>query len=220
MAAPRRTRATSAETPEKDPMDLDELLAFTEEDSNPVAVEETAPEPPVEEDDEDARIAALQAELAKPAVKAPEYVPVNQRTEKQQRIADLEDQLAKKRANEDSGPSYEDSDSEDGVLIHILEDGFMVNGVIGYRGQEFFFPYDSLAYRQTSTTDGGSWLDLADDVEEQYRRYGSQKFASGPWRGRRWDNFAGMNDSERADAVRAAQAEKQRGRRAPVMSSF
>lgn len=213
-------------TTEESSLNIDDILGNAAP-SAPVAETTPAPVPDMDEiistttselDAEDAELAALQAELAKPAPKVEEFVSSNkitpdaELTEKQLAIREAKDALAKKRAleNEQAAQTYETASSANVVIIHILEDGFTVNGEICYRGRELHFDRDGMAYKQTLDRNGVSWLDLADDTDAQFERWGSMKFASGPWRGRRFDQLTlkdlpeGASEADLASAKKAA----------------
>lgn len=140
---------------------------------------EAAPAPdltPVVEDDEAAEIAALKAALAQPLPTEAELTP------QQQELRDLRDQMAQRQAQiaEQSSAQYEEvQDGQDSILIHILQDGFTINGLVTYRGQEFEFPVGGQAYQQTLNRHGKSWLDLTE--EEQEDRWTEARFGHGKW---------------------------------------
>lgn len=229
MAAPKKAPAvkTTAST------DLNSLLEMTEEDqaqatvveAEPDHMEEPVPEAPSfdslaaeVEDEEDAELARLQAELDKPA---PKY-EVEELTPKQRQIQELRDKLAQRQAEEiaAAAPSYESTDpSAEKILIHVLEDGITLQGEVWYRGQEIEFTVGSLAHKQTFNKHGKSWLDMADDEDAQYNRWGKLYFRSGPWRGRRLGQITMADlppDATDADLERIRRAESKR-RDAPIL---
>lgn len=197
--------------PTDQPLDMDALLSADPADEAPVEEPQETPEAK--------RIRELEETLNAPSpahgVDAAELTP------EQQRIRELEDRLARKVAaeREAAGPQYEEY-VEDGekILIHFLEDGFTFSGVMWYRGQECEFVVGSKAYEQQKDRNGNSWLDLRDDVEGQYARYGKQYFASGPWRGRPWGDTTGLTDPNEIAAARAVgDRERARNRAVPVL---
>jgi hypothetical protein len=233
--------ATSKKTPAA-PSDasLDDLLSITADDS--VGAELTTDETPVEtdiplnadapdalsfedvlaeseEDQEDAEIKRLKAELAKPMPK-PEVAEL---TPKQQELKALKDQLAQRRAQELSflPPTYEDfEEGEDAITIHILIDGFTVQGEVFYRGQEIVFPKGGKAYQQTINRLGKSWLDLRSDDNAQYDRWGKVYFHEGPWPFKGWEQLTLRDlgpDATEADLAKAIKSERLRRRLAPVL---
>lgn len=142
-------------------------------------------------------------------------------------IRDAEDMLAAKAAQEMSSaaPTYEAPQGGNTILIHIVNDGLPINGQMTYRGQEFEFEVGGKAYNQTLDRFGNTFLDLADDIDAQYQKWGEQKIASGPWRGKRvgytiQDAPREMTQAEKvqwlADMNAHAAAEARRGRAAPV----
>lgn len=142
-------------------------------------------------------------------------------------IRDAEDMLAAKATQEmaSAAPAYEAPQSGNTILIHIVNDGLPINGQMTYRGQEFEFEVGGKAYNQTLDRFGNTFLDLADDVDAQYQKWGEQKIASGPWRGKRvgytlQDAPREMSQAEKvqwlADMNAHAAAEARRGRAAPV----
>lgn len=192
-------------------------------------------------DDEDAaRIRELQARLAEPP--KPKKVassthdaqgrplPEDQLTPAQREIRHLEDELAKRLAKEAEEAETEyvsPAEGKETLLIHIVNDGLTINGQMTYRGQEFEFEVGGMAWNQTVDRTGFSYLSLVDDIDAQYERWGEQKFARGPWRGRRGvtekDIPRSLNtEQERQqwleDARAAQDAERRRGRAAPVFS--
>ena len=199
------------------PLDMDTLLAGAE----------AAPQPE-EETPEQRRIRELQEELAKPLPPPPPplpetpepFVPTEKLTPDQQRIRELEDQLARRNAEIlDASPLTYEQPREDGekILIHFLEDGCSFGGQVWYRGQEVEFTVGSDNYQKQFDTKGRSWLDLADDKAAQFKRWGRQMFASGPWPGKPWGDTSGLTDPDEIKAAEAAaEAERRRGRGAPV----
>lgn len=177
--------------------DLNSLLELTEEDQQTAPAEPDHMEEPVPEeaatfesvaaeveDEEDAELARLQAELDKPA---PVY-ETEKLTPKQRQIQELRDKLAQRQAEEiaAAAPAYEQSTDPNAekILIHVLEDGITLQGEVWYRGQEIEFTVGSKAHQQTFNRHGKSWLDMASDEEAQYNRWGKLYFREGPWRGR------------------------------------
>jgi hypothetical protein len=226
VAARRNTPATPT-TKVAEALDFDALLEPNTDDlvtntaddvlpaETPVKVED--PETENVETPEQARIRELRATLARPATYK---APVNKiLTPEQQEIRDLEDQVARKLAAEEENAPVEfaEAKGENTILIHVVEDGFLAQGVTWYRGQEIEFDVDGEAYQQTVNKYGNSWLDLRDDIDGQYDKYGTQYFAAGPWRGRKWgDTSLAKSDEERAAIALAAKAELKRRRAAPL----
>lgn len=99
-----------------------------------------------------------------------------------------------------TSPSFKDGET---LVIHVREDGFTANGRVWYRGQELEFTVGAQNYRDTCDRYGNSWLAL--DDAGQIRRWGQVMFGHGPWPGLPFDN------------ERAAVAERNRGRVAPVI---
>jgi hypothetical protein len=204
----------------EEPISFDALLEQNDDDlvpaETPVKVEDPETET-VEETPEQARIRELRATLARPATYK---APVNKKlTPEQEEIRDLEDQVARKlSAEEENAPvEFAAATGENTVLIHVVNDGFMAQGVTWYRGQEIEFDVEGEAYQQTLNKHGESWLDLRDDIDGQYDKYGTQYFAAGPWRGRKWgDTSLATNDEERKALELAAKAEMKRRRAAPL----
>lgn len=229
-------------TPASEP-NLDDLLDLNNDDvpvSNQVtSVDEPAlgidsllnepapsPEESISEQDE---LAALRAELDKPSPKPANLdeislrpLPDSQLTPTQLEMRNLRDQLAKKKAREaeQSAQSYEVvGEDADTIIIHILEDGFTVNGEITYRGRELHFARGGRAFEQTKNRFGDSWLDW--DVDKQYERWGEQKFGYGPWTGRPWDKLTlkDLPEGSTPDDLRIAQARAaQQSKAAPVIA--
>lgn len=186
-------------------VDFDSLLEPSEAEQE-VLIEmesEIAPED-IEETPEQRRIRELEAALAEPdpEPEIPELTP------EQIRIAELEALLAEKqeRIATNSAVQYGAQDGGERILIHFLEDGFMAFGNIWYRGQEVEVSVNSREYAAT-VRNGQSWIDLRDDFAGQVERYGSHKFASGPFRPRKGEVF---NDDVAAE-------DRRRGRRVPVV---
>ena len=157
------------------------------------------------------KIRELEEELASPEE---DFASVELSPE-EKHLLELEDQIAARRARvaENSPTQYDTAMEGEKILIHILEDGFIAQGESWYRGQQIEFVVGSEAHRQTFDRVGVSWLDLRDDVDNQYRLYGKEMFRSGPWRGRSW----GSDLDDPASAERVAAAEARRNRAAPVI---
>ena len=190
MAAPRKK---PAETPAPD---LSELAALSEE-------EITATTAPPSEDD---ALSAAPSAKTKPDV-----------DDRDALIAQLQAQLAELKGDaelkrEDPIPAKEEDDSV--ILLHFLEDGFNALGNVWYRGQELRIVKDGPEYNSTIDRNGNTWLDMLDDDQTQYRRFGKKMFARGPWPGKRWDevsvsDFKLQQEGDREyyeAAVRRAQA--------------
>jgi hypothetical protein len=212
-----------AEKKKEDPLDLDSLLADTAP-PDPEPEPEAVPEP---ENETLRRIREVEAELAKPKPEptveegAKEFVPTAKLSQTERKLRDLEDALAKRRAEEaEAAPTaYDDAVAEgaDIILIHFLEDGFVFGGMTWYRGQEVSFVRGSLAYEQTKNRNGWTWVDLAGDVAGQYQKWGKQYLGVGPWPGKPWNATEGLPPEEQEAARLAAEAEAKRGRKAPVV---
>jgi hypothetical protein len=181
--------------------------------------------PTESETPEQRRIRELQAELAKPILRptsdaAGRPLPESELDAEQRQIRQLEDAVARRKAEalSQAEQSYvEPSDDAEVIHIHFLQTGLLVNGATTYRGQEMKFEVGGLAHRQTMDRNGNSFLDLVDDIDGQWDRYGKQYFARGPWRGRKWDDVSTITDPQaRLDAEAAARAEARRGFAAPV----
>lgn len=154
--------------------------------------------------------------------------PEAELTPVQRQIREAEDSLAKQTAQNilSGGAQFEEAPKGSNVLlIHIVNDGLVINGQMTYRGQEFEFEIGGLAYRQTQDTLGRSFLELADDIDAQYRRWGEQKIALGPWRGKRQvgieDAPSGLTPEQKrewlADMNQHLAAEDRRSKAAPVL---
>ena len=79
------------------------------------------------------------------------------------------------------------------------------------------FEINGLAHNQTKNRHGWSFLDLLDDIDGQFDRWGEQYIARGPWRGRAWGDTSTLNDPEaKAAAAAAARAEARRNHAAPI----
>lgn len=207
----------------EEPLDLDALLGTDEDVAAAVVAERpemTAAEPT--ETAEQKRIRELEAELSRPVATAKDArpIPESQLTPDQRRIRELEDQLARRRAAESEAADTEWDTTEGGerILLHVLEDGFLMQGQVWYRGQEVEFVVGSEAYEQTKDRNGNTWLDLLDDIDGQFERWGKQYIKAGPWRGKKWGDTSIYSTPEEVAAARqAAEAERRRNRAAPVI---
>lgn len=223
----------AAKKTEREALDLDDLLELTPDDvPSPPAVDE--PEVPVdsdflneeeepEETPEQARIRELEAQLAKLSAGPPELTP------EQKRIKELEEQLAAATAAPAADPDVQfapaASGSQETILLHFVKDGLVLCGQTWYRGQELEFVIGSEAHKQQLDRNGKSWLDLVDDIDAQYERWGDQYFAPGPWRGRKWESAPVPPDiidaveisKYKIEIEEAAKKERRRGRAAPLM---
>ena len=128
----------------------------------------------------------------------------------QTRIAELEAQLAALQESQEEARAYStlpaDLDpNSDTITFPVVEDGFTAFDRVWYRGQEFEITKDSEAYRETEDRFGRSWLEILDDHEAQYKRYGKIRIQRGYFRGRPNEKFT--------DVV--AQEDAKRGRQAP-----
>jgi hypothetical protein len=203
-----------AVAPAEPALDMDALLGSDPQIQPAAEVTETPAQKKIRE---------LKEALAQP-IPEPEFSisgkPEAELTEEEREIRDLEDQVAKREAKilESAGPKYADAPKGDSLLIHFLEDGFTFSGLLWFRGQEVEFEIGGKAYEQQKDRNGNSWLDLVDDIDGQYSKYGKQMFARGPWRGKAWGDFSHITDpEERAEAEKAAKIEQQRNRAAPIL---
>lgn len=207
----------------QDTLDMDALLS-----SNPAEEDAATPEAPQEvetpqETESQRRMRELQEELdaPMPETQTPAFVPTSQLSEEERALRDLEDKVARRRAAivENAAQVYDTTDGSDTILLHFLEDGFTIAGNIWYRGQEIEFVKGSPAYEQQKDKNGDSWLDLLHDPAGQYRRWGRQMFAPGPWPGASWEEAGTfLTDPEEIAAAKAgAEAERRRNRRAPML---
>ncbi len=198
-----------------DPTNFDALLDLTPDDEGIFSdLIEPAPESdvPVGEDPEDAYIRQLEETLAKPlpepAEDEVEAAPVSvEKTAKQLRIEELEDQLARRKAVElERAPVEYSKPTGKGakILIHVTADGFTALGTTWYRGQEIEFEVPSQDYDRTKDINGVSWVDAAGDLQEQYKRWGQQYLGVGPFipmPGEKFEDDIATEDSRRGRAV-------------------
>lgn len=97
------------------------------------------------------------------------------------------------------------------ITVHFVEDGFTALGRLFYRGEDISLVPDSDDYLKTVDRNGDSWLDLADDDAEQFKRYGRVMFRSGSWPHEVFDEaayaevMASGNQQERERAKKAKQ---------------
>lgn len=213
---PARKGPSEDETP-----DIDALLAA---DDDAVADAILATQPEVQtESAEQRRIRELEAELSKPMPekKAARPTPESQLSPDQRRIRELEDQLARRQTviAENAETEYATKGTGETILFHCVEDGLIFQGQVWQKGQECEFEVGSEAYQQTFDRNGKTWLDLVDDEDGQYRRWGKRYLRPGPYRGKKWT--ADVSGITNVDDLRAIQeqveAERRRGRAAPIM---
>lgn len=178
---------------------IDDFLSeFLEEPADSSAVE----------DPEDARIRELEATLSKPIPsfdgEDEEEKPL---TEKQLRIKELEDQVARRTAavSENSAPEYVmPTGKGETLLLHFLIDGFVAFGQTWFRGQEIEIEIGGPAWKRTLDRNGDTWLKLADKPQAQLNKWGKQYFGVGPFtplRGERFDDSIVAEDARRGRAV-------------------
>lgn len=212
--------------------ELADLLNFMEEDtSGPAAPEEKAeaPQPkpaktkaakpkpetvaettPVTETKTAAQlhIERLQAELNRseiaPVREDGRPVPEYELTPEQLQIRELEDQLAKRKA-EDLVRQQERFEAGEGqsILIHFLEDGLTALGRVWYRGQELEVVQGGDAWQRTLDVNGESWLNQ--DENTQILLHGKVMFRRGPW------------PFQQLPADQISAEERRRNRSAPIL---
>lgn len=153
------------------------------------------------DDVQTSELEALRAELAKAKEELAEAqnrrserpVPESELSPEQRQIRQLQDELARTKGQTIGDEAVEEELSGEGILIHILEDGFHAS----YRGQEIVF--GPKAYEETKNRYGVSWLNMTD--EEQYERWGKLMFQKGPWPGKKnYEDPALANKSIRSVA--------------------
>lgn len=212
--------------PDFDPAQLDQLLdldtivdeSVTEDAKEADTVAETpvapaAPEKSANEIALEKQLAELQAQMAQilaaqasavPAATSFRPKPAEELTAEERHAREEADKRARENARrlENAPERFEEIQSDDTILIHFLEDGFTALGRTWYRGQELEFDLHGEAYEATKDRNGRSWLE--DTEADQGRRYKKLYWRRGPWLG---DGYAD-------DA--AAQAERQRSRKAPI----
>lgn len=204
--------------PQDEPVDFDDLLNLTQDDEEqptPAAEAEKPkraynrkpkPEATPEETPEQKKIRELQAALAAPlpSFKEEDEAP-QELTPEQKKIKELEDLLAKRNAQiAEKVPAEYVAAQGDTILIHVVQDGFTALGQVWHRGQEMEFEVGGAAYEQTKDRNGFSWVDLAGDVHEQYRRWKRQWLALGPFRplpGEKFEDEVAKADERRKRAV-------------------
>jgi hypothetical protein len=213
-AAPKTTTPPAETAPDFEAL-LDEETtlppAKTEPDVEPdifLAPGEDLPE--AEETPGQRRIRELEAQLAAQGVELED-----------QRIKELEDQLARKLGS-DAGTEalkYAEAPTGETILLHFLEDGFTACGQVWLRGQELEFEVGGRAYNQQKDRNGNSWLDFLDDEDAQFDRYGTVMYRRGPFRGRAWGSNpeADKKVNVSADDIQFAAEETRRARRAPLI---
>jgi hypothetical protein len=184
--------------------------------------------------DEEAQRAYLDALQQRLRTQTPDVAPrpETELTPLQRQIREAEDAVARKTADDlvTAEPAFETAQSDNVILIHIVNDGLVINSRPVYRGQEFAFEVGGVAYEQTKDKFGVSFLSIADDIDEQYARWGEQKIAPGPWRGKRAgtltlrDAPAELTVEEKqawlVDMTAHLRAEQQRSNAAPVAVRF
>lgn len=205
---PKKKTETAPATPA---VNLDELLT----PAVPAPVEAVQDSSAVDtkaegtESFEQAELAALRAELEKakeeiaraqtnPTDAYGKPLPEEELTPEQREIRNLQDQFARTRGKNLDALEEEEEFPEDGILIHILVDGFTANGKTFYRGQEVVF--GERAYEETKDRNGNSWLDLDDDA--QYDLWDDVKFRRGEWPGKKtYEDSAASGKSIRSTAT-------------------
>lgn len=181
---------------------FEDLLASAEADSGNESVELT----PAQK-----RIAELKAQLAQPLPEEadePVFEDEPELTEEEREIKELEAQLAEREAKRlDREPVRFSAPAKEGILLHVVEDGFNQFGQIWFRGQEIVI--DQAAYARTKDRHGNSWVDtLLPDPHAQYAAWGKVYVAPGPFVPRPGEVF---NDS-------LAQEDERRRRGVPARS--
>lgn len=177
--------------------------------------------------------AAAAATQTASTVVAERPVPESELTPEQQRIRDLENQLAQERGRKDPEVEFDPPakpGAADNILIHFLEDGITALGHIWRRGQELEFEPGSAAYRDTCDRFGRTWLELVDDEFGQVERWGKVMFRRGPWPGKdlraaataQFERLKSLTNSDAtvagptaAELEEAVKAEARRNRAAP-----
>jgi hypothetical protein len=135
-------------------------------------------------------------------------------------IKDLEDKLATKLgAKAGSEPiKYADAPTGETLLLHFVEDGFIACGEVWQTGQELEFEIGGKAYNQQFDRNGNSWLNLVDDEEAQWAKFGKLMFRRGPFRGKRWGD-SGVKGEPLAEDLTLLKEEQRRARRPPLINS-
>jgi len=155
---------------------------------------------------EQQRIADLEAALL--ALDTEEEV--TELTPDQIRIAELEAKLAERVQAKTSGDApvvYRDSAGDgEKILFHFLESGISALGQVWEKGQEVEIVVGSPEYKRTLNRNGESWIDLLDDEDGQWNRWGRLMIRRGPYRWRAGEEFD----------LEVAKADARRQRRVPV----
>lgn len=123
-------------------------------------------------------------------------------------------------SQDNSAMAYAPGQAPPGVqttVIHFLIDGFGAFGLVWYRGQEI-----ELWPGHPRWDEAQAWLAL--DTAGQYRRFGRQVFAHGPWPGERsytaaagrFEKLDGSAGPSEEELRQADEAERRRGRRVPL----
>jgi hypothetical protein len=156
---------------------------------------------------EQARIKALELELQERIAKfdtmiaAQSVAPVVEKTEAQKAL-EHNKAVAATHAVLNAPEAYEqaDGDDEDFIVFHVLESGLTFLDKVWWIGQTIRVKRDGVAYKNTVDRAGESWLDDL-SVGAQYRRFGKQVVALGPWTGPDFNDEVSKQDATRGTAA-------------------
>jgi hypothetical protein len=199
---PRRSTAQDA------PADFDDLLADkpAEEEVTPVPDEGPAESAPADEEAvltpamkrllEARERAAQRAEAAvssDPAIMdmydglSPEQVAelkaLNDEEAQMHTAAIVADERENRYDNSQVGGTGEK------ILFHVREDGFTAFGDVWYRGQEIEIEVGTPAYKRTFNRFGTSWLNIINDEDAQFAKWGRRMLAPGAFVPRKGEVF-------------------------------
>lgn len=180
---------------------FDELLGLPPTPDERQAVETLLDEGVPRETAEQARIRALEAQIAefssevKAKSEVPEKTPAEKEREHRQAL------IATKSFNA-ATESYEtiSDDDSDLIVLHILDSGFTFASKVWWVGQTVKIKRGGKAYEATVDRDGDSWLDDL-SPEAQYGRWGKQVVGIGPWIGKPFNDEVSKLDAFRQGAA-------------------
>lgn len=101
---------------------------------------------------------------------------------------------------EKAAPTFETEESDDSIVVHLLEDGLTFADRVWYAGQTVRFNKQGRAYQDTLDRYGNSWLnDLSPSA--QRKRFGKVFFGEGPYDGPAFDDEVSRMDANRGTAA-------------------
>lgn len=186
--------------PKNTPGSIDDLFDTPPTAEEKSAVAESKQGGPAEPTPEQQRIAELERQIAELTASRTPSVGPEDKTP-EQKVLEHNQAVAANSAFERASENYDTANSsDDDIVFHMLVDGITFAGRVWYAGQTVRFPAGGRAYEESKDRNGNSWLDDLSD-KAQLKRFGRVVLKLGPWTGPEFKDAIAIEDQKRGDAA-------------------